>query len=152
MYIVRTYELHKQKAVESEFKVESKDKAISLADALFEATERTVKVLDDNLPFDNIVYKKMTPKDAFMSAAPRVRERVLMETAMRIMDLFTQLTYAHLLNPDKLDNMGFMEKLQLFCTWALEYEEKYYDTKEYNDFWLDHTEKVFLLKLKEEFG
>ncbi len=148
MYTVRAYRLKNQKDVESELKVEDLKKAKNLADAIFEATTQTVEIIHGNV----VVYTKMTPKNAFDKANQRTRERSLMETAMRIMELYGEMSYSHHLNPDKLDSVDYMEKLQIFCTWALEYEEQFFDTDEYNGNWLCHTEDIFTAKLKEEFG
>jgi len=148
MYTIRVYRLKNQKDIESELKVEDLEKAKNLVDAIFEATTQTVEVIDG----DVVVYTKMTPKNAFGKANFRTRERSLMETAMRIMDIYGEMVYSQHLNPDKLDSVDYMEKLQIFCTWALEYEEQFFDTDEYNDNWLCHTEDIFTAKLKEEFG
>ena len=156
MYIVRTYRLNNQKDIESELKVNDKDKAISLADAIFEATKQTVEVLGAakicEAEYSGVVYQRMTPKNAFDRANSKVREKALMETAMRIMDIYDEMVYSQHLNPDKLDSVDYMEKLQLFTTWALEYDETFFGTDGYENFYLDHTEEYFTAKLKEEFG
>ena len=131
------------------YTVDEPDAAKKLADAMFEATGNTTRVLD---PLGNIIHERITPKNAFLTQTTKVQENALMETAMRIMDLMSDMCYAHTLNPYKLGSMDFMEKLQMFCDWAREYEYQYYDTDEYNDFWLEHTEKHFAEKLAEKFG
>lgn len=148
MYKVRVYRLKNQKDVESELKVGDLEKAKNLADAIFEATTQTVEVIDG----DAVVYTKMTPKNAFAKADSKRRERALMETAMRIMDIYGEMMYSHHLNPDKLDSVDYVEKLQLFTTWALEYEEEFFETDDYEGDYLNHTEEIFTKKLKEEFG
>ena len=113
MYIVRTYRLNNQKDIESELKVNDKDKAISLADAIFEATKQTVEVLGAakicEAEYSGVVYQRMTPKNAFDRANSKVREKALMETAMRIMDIYDEMVYSQHLNPDKLDSVDYME-------------------------------------------
>jgi hypothetical protein len=148
MYTVRVYRLKNQKDVESELKVEDLEKAKNLADAIFEATTQTVEVIDG----DVVVYTKMTPKNAFDKANFRTREKSLMETAMRIMDIYGEMVYSQHLNPDKLDSVDYMEKLQIFTMWALEYEEEFFETDVYENDYLSHTEDIFTAKLKEEFG
>ena len=140
--------LKNQKDVESELKVEDLEKAKNLAGAIFEATTQTVEVIEGDI----VIYSKMTPKNAFVKANSKVRERALMETAMRIMDIYGEMVYSQHLNPDKLDSVDYMEKLQIFTTWALEYEETFFETDGYENFYLDHTEEYFTAKLKEEFG
>ncbi|MBP3783829.1 MAG: hypothetical protein J6I68_11340 [Butyrivibrio sp.] len=149
MYTVRAYRLKNPRNVESELHVEDLRKAQALADATFEATTQTVEVIDGK---GIIVYTMMTPKNAFDRATPKTRERALMETAMRIMDVYGEMVYSQYLSPDKLDSVDYMEKLQLFTTWALEYEEEFFETDDYENNYLDHTEKVFIAKLKSEFG
>lgn len=83
---------------------------------------------------------------------PKVRENALMETAMRIMDVYCDMVYAHRLNPYMCDNIDYMELLQKFCEWAREYELEYYDTPEYTCNYKEHTETVFSEKLLKEFG
>ena len=154
MYTVRVYRLKNEKDIESEFYVESFEKVKNLADAIFEATMQTVEVIRGvaDTSFCEVVYQRITPKNAFDKANPRTRENSLMETAMRIMDIYVEMVYSQHLNPDKLDSVDYMEKLQLFTTWALEYEETFFGTDDYEEFYLDHTEKYFTDKLKEEFG
>lgn len=91
-------------------------------------------------------------KLTFLEQDCKVRENALMETAMRIMDIYCDLTYAHHLNPYKCDSIDYMELLQKFCEWAREYELKYYDTQEYTDNYKEHTNEIFTQKLMEEFG
>ncbi len=148
MYTVKVYRLKNQKDIESELNVEDFNKAKNLANAIFEATTQTVEVIDG----DVVLYAKMIPKNAFGKVNSEVRERALMETAMRIMDIYDEMVYSQHLNPDKLDSMDYMEKLQLFTTWALEYEEEFFGTQSYEELYLDHTEEIFTTKLKKEFG
>lgn len=51
-----------------------------------------------------------------------------------------------------LDSVDYMERLQLFTTWALEYEEEFFETDVYENDYLSHTEDIFSAKFKEEFG
>jgi len=148
MYTVRVYRLKNQKDVESELKVEDLEKAKNLADAIFEATKQTVEAIEG----DTVIYSKMTPKNAFDKADSKRRERALMETAIRIMDIYGEMMYSHHLNPDRVDSVDYAERLQLFTTWALEYEEEFFGTDDYEGDYLNHTEEIFTKKLSEEFG
>lgn len=91
-------------------------------------------------------------EDTSSSKSQKVHENNLMESAMRIMDLYCEMSMSHHLNPDKLDRIDYMDLLQLFCDWAREYEDTFALTPEYTDNWQEHTEKIFTEKLKKEFG
>ncbi len=123
--------------------------AKNLADAMFEATDKTAKVIDDN---NKVIYVRQTPKNAFLELSKTEQEDKLMETSMRLMDIFCDMHYAHSLNPDKLDQTGFMEKLSFMTEWARDFEYTYYGTKEYDTEYLELTERVFSEKLTDEFG
>ena len=81
-----------------------------------------------------------------------VRENLLMETAMRIMEIFDDMSYACQVDPDKVDSMGSIERLQLFGNWAREFEELYYDTDKYNDDFIELSDKFAQKKINEVFG
>ena len=93
-----------------------------------------------------------TPYEAFCARDPKTQQNALMETAMRIMDIYDDLMIAHKLNPDKTDAMEYLEKLQLFIDWAREYEYEYCDTTDYMDNFYIHTDEVFTKKIIEKFG
>ena len=83
----------------------------------------------------------------------RKEQRLLMETAMRIMEVFCDMWYAQwLINPDKIDTYDFFERLQLFCDWAEEFEEKYRGTEEYEDDFIGLSDEFATKKLIETFG
>lgn len=96
--------------------------------------------------------KKSTPKELFLMLSPEVQQEKLMETAMRIMDIFCDMCYCNRFNPYKLEMTEFMQKLDLFSGWAREYEYAYYESDLYTEFWLEHTETIFTKKLMDEFG
>lgn len=91
-------------------------------------------------------------EDRFDQQKPEIRETLLMETAMRIMEVFCDMQYACQVNPDKVDHIGSLERLQLFTGWAREFEEKYYGTEEYEDDFIYLSEKYATEKINEEFG
>lgn len=91
-------------------------------------------------------------EDRFDQQKPEIRETLLMETAMRIMEIFCDMQYACQVNPDKVDHIGSLERLQLFTGWAREFEEKYYGTEEYEDDFIYLSEKYATEKINEEFG
>ncbi len=130
-------------------KTPESEKAIALAKALFDADGQKVTVTEE--PTGIVIYSNMPAKDKFLSLSKKEQEDKLMETAMRIMDIMCDMHYAHQLNPDKLDDTSFMQKLELFTTWARDYEYGKYGTEEYETLWLENTEKVFTKKLTEEF-
>lgn len=80
------------------------------------------------------------------------KQTLLMETAMRIMEIFCDMQYACQVNPDKVDSLGSIERLQLFCIWARKFEEKYYGTEEYEDDFIGLSDWYAQNKIKEEFG
>ena len=95
---------------------------------------------------------RKTPKDLFLSYPAELQQDKLMETAMRIMDIYCDMCYCKRFNPYKLDSTEFMQKLDLFSGWAREYEYEHQDSEMYRDYWLEHTETIFSKKLMEEFG
>ena len=80
------------------------------------------------------------------------RERLLMETAMRIMKIFCDMLYACHVNPDKVDKVGSIERLQLFCDWAIEFEDMYAGSEEYEDDYIGLTDEFAQKKINETFG
>lgn len=120
--------------------VDTPDSATKLADAMFEATGNTTKVID---PIGNIIHERITPKNAFLALSKKEQEDKLMETSMRIMDLYTGLY---------TDFTDYMSMLSTFTSWAREYEYANYGKENYEAFWLEDTEKYFTPMLKEEFG
>ena len=131
------------------YEVDNLENGKKLADVMFETTGSTCKVID---VISNVLYERMTPKDKFLEQPALVQQNALMETAMRIMDVFCDLQFANRLNPYKVDNKSYRERLQLFCTWAREYEETYYDTDAYVDDFTNHISDVFTPKLMDEFA
>lgn len=81
-----------------------------------------------------------------------VRENLLMETAMRIQELFDDMCYANQFNPDKVDMIDSISRFNIFRDMSREFENDYYDTEEYNDDWIGLTDEVFTKKLKEMFS
>ena len=57
------------------------------------------------------------------TATGYMRENLLMETAMMIMETFCDMSYSCHVNPDKVDETDTIERLQIFRDWAREFEE-----------------------------
>ena len=81
----------------------------------------------------------------------RVQENLLMETAMRIQEVFDDMWYTQHINPDITDYYGSMERYTLFCDWAREFEDKYRDTERYEDDFISLSEEFAEAKIKEVF-
>lgn len=88
----------------------------------------------------------------FAKTTGEYRENLLMETAMRIQEVFDDMYFAHHLNPDKLDMTGSIERLQIFRDWAREFENTYFDTAEYEDDFIGLSDEFAQQKIKEEWG
>lgn len=82
----------------------------------------------------------------------REQENLLMETAMRIQEVFDDMWYAHQINPDTTDYFGYSERYTLFCDWAKKFEERYCDTERYTDDFLELSREFAEEKIKEVFG
>lgn len=80
------------------------------------------------------------------------RENLLMETAMRIQEVFDDMWYTQHVNPDITDYYGSMERYHLFRDWAREFEDKYYGTDRYKDDFLELSREFAEEKIKEVFG
>ena len=81
----------------------------------------------------------------------RERENLLMETAMRIQEVFDDMWYTQHVNPDITDYYGSMERYHLFCDWAREFEERYCDTERYTDDFLELSREFAEEKIKGVF-
>lgn len=79
-------------------------------------------------------------------------ENALMETAMRIQEVFDDMSYSCHVNPDKVDNYEPLERLQLFAEWAREFEQLYIDDPGYTDNFIELTEQFATTKINNEFG
>lgn len=82
----------------------------------------------------------------------REQENLLMETAMRIQEVFDDMWYAHQINPDITDYYGSAERYALFRDWAREFEDKYYGTDRYEDDFLELSREFAEAKIKEVFA
>ena len=91
-------------------------------------------------------------KAAFDKGSPKARETCLMETAMRIQEVFDDMWYTQHVNPDITDYYGSCERYTLFCDWAREYEDKYFGTEEYDTDWAESVREFAEAKIKEVFG
>ena len=76
----------------------------------------------------------------------------LMETAIRIQGIFDYLLYKGELSLDKIGDIDWFEQANLVRGWAYEYEETYKDTDDYENNFLDHSQKFAERKIKEKFG
>ena len=81
----------------------------------------------------------------------RERENLLMETAMRIQEVFDDMWYAHQINPYITDYYGSAERYTLFCDWVREFEDKYRDTERYEDDFINLSQEFAEEKIKEVF-
>lgn len=81
-----------------------------------------------------------------------LKENLLMETAMRIQEVFDEMYYAHNINPDKVDEIDSLERLQIFRNWAREFEDKYHDTERYEEDFIGLSDEFAQKKIKEKFG
>lgn len=95
---------------------------------------------------------KPNAKVKFDDVVGERRENFLMETAMRFQEIFDDMFYAKLLDLDKIEESGSIERLMLFREWAREFEYKYYGTPEYNDDFIALSEEVAIDKISAEFG
>ncbi len=89
---------------------------------------------------------------SFKDLEPETQQTLLMETAMRIMEVFCDMQFACQVNPDKVDYLGSIERLQLFSKWTKEFEEQYYGTEVYEDDFIGLSDEYATRKIKEEFG
>lgn len=82
----------------------------------------------------------------------REQENLLMETAMRIQEVFDDMWFSQHINPDKVDATDSLERLQIFRDWAREFEDKYRDTERYEEDFIDLSQEFAEEKIKEVFG
>ena len=112
-------------------------------DGAIEKSIVEVKKLRDKMIYDpNTIY--------IYNEEPEVKENLLMETAMRIQELFDDMS--NQFNPDKVDEIDSIERFQIFCDMARKFENDYYGTEEYDSDWISLTDEVFTKQLKEMFG
>lgn len=83
----------------------------------------------------------------FDNVTGRQREFLLMETAMRIQELYDEASFACTINPDKDYLIDQIARLTMFCGWSEEFLKKYYGTDEYEDFFLDLMDEFMENKL-----
>lgn len=83
----------------------------------------------------------------FDNVTGRQREFLLMETVMRIQELYDEASFACTINPDKDYLIDQITRLTMFCGWAEEFLKKYYGTDEYEDFFLDLMDEFMENKL-----
>lgn len=91
-------------------------------------------------------------KEKFYKLDFRTRENLLMETSMRIQEVFGEMWFTNKLDPDKIDTTDTMERLIIFRDWVREFEEKYYGTDDYEDDFIWLSEEYATEKMKERFG
>lgn len=91
-------------------------------------------------------------KGDFSSVSGEQRENLLMETAMRIQEVFDDMFYANLIDVDKVCGGDSLERLQLFRSWAREFENTYHGTEKYEDDFIGLSEDYAIDKVKSEFG
>ena len=81
-----------------------------------------------------------------------LKENLLMETAMRIMEVFYDMVNVGAVEFYEDSGIDSMERLQLFCDWAREFEETYYDTDEYNNDFIGLSDSFATQKIKSILG
>ena len=80
------------------------------------------------------------------------QENLLMETAMRIQEVFDEMWFSQHVNPDKVDATDTIERLQIFRDWSREFEDKYRDTERYEEDFINLSQEFAEKKIKEVFG
>lgn len=91
-------------------------------------------------------------RESFDQVTGIQREDLLMETAMRVQEVFDDMFYARLLDYKKVEESDPIERFQLFKYWAREFENKYHGTEEYDtDFW-NLSDDFFIEKMQPLFG
>lgn len=114
----------------------------------------TQKRLLNNVKSSSVTEQKGT-KYMITKATPEqmqfLRETWLMETAMRIMEVFCDMQVACYVNPYKVDNIGSIERLKLFAEWAREFEVKYSNDPRYDDDYIELTDEFATAKIEEVF-
>ena len=91
-------------------------------------------------------------EETFDMQLASLKENLLMETAMRIQEVFDDMWFSQHINPDKVDTTDTMERLQIFRDWARKFENKYYGTDRYEDDFLELSREFAEEKIKEVFG
>lgn len=81
-----------------------------------------------------------------------LRENLLMETAMKIQEVFDDMFYARLLDPDKVEESDEIERMNLFKLWTREFEETYHGTEDYNNDFISVLDGFAISKIQEVFG
>ena len=66
--------------------------------------------------------------ETFDKLDAEVKQNLLMETAMAIMEIYYTITM-----PNEITGAYWEERYEIFRAWALEFENKYYGTPEYDD-------------------
>ena len=90
--------------------------------------------------------------DKEFDCSKEMRENLLMETAMCIMEIFCDMHMSQHVNPDKVDQTDSIERLHIFRDWAREFEDVYYGTERYIDDFIDFIDEYATSKIKEQFG
>ena len=81
------------------------------------------------------------------------KERILMFTAMRIMEIFDEMSYSQHLNPYKMDSCMGIERLILFGDWSEEFFKLHENDFEKKDFdIIEETDYFAQKKLNQKFG
>lgn len=99
-----------------------------------------------------MIYFPVQKKGSFSELTGERRENLLMETAMRIQEIFDDMFYARLLDLEKVECIGSIERSQSFKDWAREFEETYYGTEEYENDFISLSDAYAVNKISEMFG
>lgn len=90
--------------------------------------------------------------ESFDQVTGVLRENLLMETAMKIQEVFDDMFYARLLDPDKVEESDEIERMNLFKLWTREFEETYHGTEEYDTDFITILDSFAISKIQEVFG
>lgn len=75
-----------------------------------------------------------------------------METAIRFTEIFDDCVAACMVNPYKVDSLDWYERASIIMQWVRAFESEFSGTSDYEDNFLDLTERYVTNRIKEEFG
>lgn len=99
-----------------------------------------------------ITNNKEDRSESFNQVEGILRENLLMETAMKIQEVFDDMFYARLLDTYKVEESDEIERMNLFKLWTREFEETYHGTEEYNNDFISVLDGFAISKIQEVFG
>lgn len=96
--------------------------------------------------------RKRTGIEGFDQVTGIRRENLLMETAMKIQEVFDDMFYARLLDMGKVEESDEIERMNLFKLWTREFENCYHGTEEYDNDFISLLDGFAIDKIQEVFG